>query len=67
MSGFPLIVIAPLALQFLELQPPVDLPLAYIYARMFVVPKKALFNGRLVFDRAKEIRDEILKLGITAG
>ena len=28
---------------------------------------KALFTGRLVSDRAKEIQDEILKLGITAG
>jgi hypothetical protein len=28
---------------------------------------KALFTGRLVSDRAKEIQDEIVKLGITAG
>jgi hypothetical protein len=28
---------------------------------------KALFSGRPVSDRAKEIQDEIVKLGITAG
>ena len=27
----------------------------------------ALFNDHLVSDRAKDIQDEILKLGITAG
>jgi len=28
---------------------------------------KALFRGRLVSDRAKEIQDEILKIGIVGG
>jgi len=38
-----------------------------VWRRESIVEIKALFTGRLVSDRAKEIQDEILKLGITAG